>query len=56
MTNGTMALARIQQADGRIKPRPVVILQEMGRIAMSWCVPSVRSFVMNAKVSMKSSI
>lgn len=24
-----MALARIQQADGRMKPRPVVVLQEM---------------------------
>ena len=24
-----MALAQVQQADGRIKPRPVVVLQEM---------------------------
>ena len=29
MKSGAMALARIQQADGRMKPRPVVVLQEM---------------------------
>ena len=29
MKTGAMALARIQQADGCIKPRPVVVLQEM---------------------------
>jgi mRNA interferase MazF len=29
MRVGTMALAQVQQADGRIKPRPVVVLQEM---------------------------
>lgn len=29
MKPGTMALARVQQADGRLKARPVVVLQEM---------------------------
>jgi mRNA interferase MazF len=29
MRVGAMALAQVQQADGRIKPRPVVVLQEM---------------------------
>jgi mRNA interferase MazF len=29
MKAGAMALARVQQADGRMKARPVVILQEM---------------------------
>ena len=29
MKPGTMALARVQQADGRLKLRPVVVLQEM---------------------------
>ena len=29
MKSGSIVLARIQQADGRIKTRPVVILQEM---------------------------
>lgn len=50
MKTGAMALARIQQADGRMKPRPVVVLQEM---------PPYRdllvSTVMNAWVLMKSS-
>jgi hypothetical protein len=29
MRNGAIALARVQQADGRLKSRPVVVLQEM---------------------------
>ena len=29
MKAGAMALAKVQQADGRMKPRPVVVLQEM---------------------------
>ncbi|HSP41748.1 MAG TPA: hypothetical protein VLO11_02655 [Luteolibacter sp.] len=29
MKPGSMALARVQQADGRLKVRPVVVLQEM---------------------------
>ena len=29
MKAGVVALAQIQQADGRMKPRPVVVLQEM---------------------------
>lgn len=29
MKAGAVALAQIQQADGRMKPRPVVMLQEM---------------------------
>jgi len=29
MRSGVVALAHVQQADGRLKPRPVVVLQKM---------------------------
>lgn len=29
MRTGAIVLAHVQQADGRMKPRPVVVLQEM---------------------------
>jgi mRNA interferase MazF len=42
MKPGAMALAQVQQADGRMKPRPVVVLQEMPPYR-DWLVCAVSS-------------
>jgi mRNA interferase MazF len=42
MKTGAVALAQVQQADGRMKPRPVVVLQEMPPYR-DWLVCAVSS-------------
>ena len=42
MRAGSVALAQVQQADGRMKPRPVVLLQEMPPYR-DWLVCAVSS-------------
>ena len=42
MKPGSIALAQVQQSDGRLKPRPVVILQEMPPFS-DWLVCAVSS-------------
>jgi mRNA interferase MazF len=47
MKPGAVALARVQQADGHMKPRPVVVLQEMPPYR-DWLVCAVSSQLRHA--------
>jgi len=55
MKEGAVALARMQQADGQLKLRPVLVLRLMPPMAIGWFAESVRSCIRRLLVLIMSS-